>query len=474
MEGIKVVSTDEMARIEKGGDHEAYMEMAGRRVAEAVIAYIERHELPKQVTLLIGKGNNGGDAYAAGLWLIDEGYQVRAFAPFDQKSDLNQKFRAKFQKKRGSFTEALEGVLIDGLLGTGFKGKLDPKMNELIKEANESELPIIAIDIPSGLNGTSGEVGVRAIIASETVALGMAKIGFFIHQGWNYVGKIHVADFGLPDEKIAAAEAIAYLPQKLELPKMLRVRHKYEAGYVVGYAGSKDFVGAAKMAGYAALKAGAGIVRIFHKDEIGQAPLELICSRWNAKDWILALKKANAVFVGPGLGNSQKWLQKHLQEIKQPCVIDADALQCGIEYPEMAVLTPHRGEMLRLLGLKKALKDEDLFSKVIRFCNQKKLYVILKGAPTFVFGPNHKPVIIPRGDPGMASAGMGDVLTGIVVALLAEGCGPYESAILGAALHAIAGELAAEELTSYSVTASDLFTYLPDAFQFFVERHDIV
>ncbi len=473
MEGHKVVSAQEMARIEKGGDHERYMAEAGRKVAEAAMRYVEWHQLPKQITLLVGKGNNGGDAYAAGIGLIDEGYQVHAYPLYDDVSPLNQKFRDRFRKKRGKFEAKIEGLIIDGLLGTGFKGKVEKKMAAVIELANGSGLPIIAIDIPSGLNGTTGEAGV-AIRATETVALGMAKIGFFIHQGWNFVGKLRIADFGLPKEAVAAAEAIAYMPKQLELPPIARVRHKYQAGYVVGYGGSKVFPGAAKLTGLAALRSGAGIVRIYHLEEIGPAPLELILNKWDPKCWKEALKKAQAVFVGPGLGSANDWLKKHLKEIKQSCVIDADALQAGLTYPKDAILTPHRGEVLRLLGLKQAPGDEELFAKIMKFCSRKSLYVVLKGAPTFIFGPKHKPMIVPRGDPGMATAGTGDVLTGVIAALLAQKTPPYEAAILGVALHAIAGEMAVEEKTSYSLIASDLIEFMPAAFRALMTGRDIV
>jgi ADP-dependent NAD(P)H-hydrate dehydratase / NAD(P)H-hydrate epimerase len=472
MEGHKVVSAQEMARVEKGGDPEAYMAEAGRKVAEIAIRYIETHHLSKQITLLIGKGNNGGDAYAAGICLLEEGYQVHAYPLYDAASPLNQKFKDKFRKKRGQFFPKMEGLIIDGLLGTGFKGKVEKKMAAIIELANGSGLPIIAIDIPSGLNGTTGEAGV-AIHAAETAALGMAKIGFFIDQGWNYVGKLRIVDFGLSKEALAAADPIAYLPKQLQLPKIPRIRHKYQAGYVVGYAGSNVFPGAAKMAGLAALRSGAGIVRIYHAGDIGPAPLELILNEWDSLGWQYVLKKAQSVFVGPGLGTTKDWLKKHLKDIKQPCVIDADALQPGVSYPKQAVLTPHRGEVLRLLGLKQAPSEEVLFAKITQFCARKGLYVVLKGAPTFIFGPKHKPMIVPRGDPGMATAGTGDVLTGVIAALLAQQVAPYEAAILGVTLHAIAGEIAAEKKTSYCMIASDLIEFLPAAFQELMQSPDL-
>ncbi|MDE3047960.1 MAG: NAD(P)H-hydrate epimerase, partial [Verrucomicrobiota bacterium] len=257
MEGHKVVTAEEMVRVERGLDPEAAMAKAGRHVAEAAMQFIESHHLPKRVTLLVGKGNNGGDAYAAGLWLLDEGFSVTAWAIDAKGSPLNQKFREKYRKQRGRFAEGVDGLIIDGLLGTGFKGKVDKKVAALIQTANASGLPILAVDLPSGLNGTTGMADV-AIRATETVTLGLPKIGLFIQEGWNYVGKLQIADIGLSKESIAEAEAIAYLPKRLELPPIVRIRHKYQAGYVIGYAGSKEFSGSAKMAGFAALKAGAG------------------------------------------------------------------------------------------------------------------------------------------------------------------------------------------------------------------------
>jgi len=472
MQEHKVVTAEEMSSLEKGGDLSLYMENAGRKVAECVIDFIATHHLPKKVTLLVGKGNNGGDGYAAGLWLLSEGYEVKAISLYEEVSPLNRAFREKFQKKRGKFTQELEGVIVDGLLGTGLKGKPEKRIAEWIQKANDSKLPVIAVDIPSGLNGTTGEG--EAIFANVTVALGLAKIGFFLRNGWNYVGKLIVADFGLPPEKIAEAEGVAYLPKQLELPKLVRNRHKYEAGYVVGYAGSSGLTGAAKLTGFAALKAGAGIVRLFYPEEIGPAPWELICNEWDVKCWQKALKRATAVFVGPGLGPCKDWLKKHLKEIQKPCVIDADALLPEISYPKGAILTPHRGEALRLLGLEKAPRDEEFFAALMKFCARKQLVIVLKGAPTFIFAPKHKPFIIPRGDPGMATAGAGDVLTGVIAAMLAQGCGALEAAILGVSLHAIAGEIAAKELTSYCLTATDLIDFMPAAFAAALQGHDIV
>lgn len=253
--------------------------------------------------------------------------------------------------------------------------------------------------------------------------------------------------------------------RELKLPKIVPDRNKYEAGYVVGFAGSKIYAGSAKLAGMAALRSGAGIVRIFHPEEIGAVPFELIAQNWDLNSWREALCKAQAVFVGPGLGRSEPvihWLKTHFKEISVPCVVDADALLPDIDFPKQALLTPHRGEALRLLGLKEA-SQEDLIAHLVSFCEKRQVIVVLKGAPTVIFAPGKEPILIRRGDPGMATAGAGDVLTGVIAALLAQGCALQDAAILGATLHGIAGELAAKEKTSYGLIASDLIDFLPQS-----------
>lgn len=484
MDGLKIVSAQEMARIEKraidrGCSEEKFMEEAGRKIAAAAMEFVESRRLPKVAALLVGKGNNGGDAYAAGVFLLEEGYRVKALPLYREEecSPLNQKFGEKFRKKGGRLEEEIGKVslILDGYLGTGFKGKVEMPMAAAIHKANQSKIPILAIDIPSGLNGTSGEVGNCAIHAAMTVALGLPKMGFFLRQGWNCVGHLRVEDFGLPQDAIDEAKEMAYLPdwKKLELPKIVRTRNKYQAGFVVGFGGSKSLPGAPKMAALAALRAGAGIVKVFSSEEIGQAPLEVICQKWNGKEWSEALQKAGSAFVGPGLGKGkevQKWLKKELKKIKKPCVVDADALQPNIPFPEMSILTPHRGEALRLLGLKEIREEEEFLAKLMKFCERNQVVLILKGGPTFVLAPGKTPVVVTQGDPGMASAGTGDVLTGIVAALLAQGMFCFDAAVLGATLHGLAGEAAAKEMGSYGLIATDLIHFLPKAIQAWIGR----
>jgi ADP-dependent NAD(P)H-hydrate dehydratase / NAD(P)H-hydrate epimerase len=245
--------------------------------------------------------------------------------------------------------------------------------------------------------------------------------------------------------------------RKIQLPSIVWDRNKYQAGYVLGISGSKMYKGAPKLVGLAALRTGAGIVRLFSLDEISDVPYSLICQKWNAKLWTKEIKRASSILIGPGLGRSLPFFKK-IKEIKLPMVIDADAIQKGIEYPPLTILTPHHGEARRLLG------NGDLPTLCQAWVKRSKCILVLKGAPTWIFSPDEKtPTIIQPGDPGMAKAGTGDVLTGMIAALLAQKMEPLEAAILGCTLHAEAGRAAAHAKSSYGMIAEDLIEFLPSA-----------
>lgn len=483
IEGEKVVTASEMARVEKlsieaGASGEAYMLKAGEGIAAVVNRFCEADD--KVVTLLVGKGNNGGDAFVAGTFLLHQGFHVEAYHLVEAKeaSPLCQKHEKEFLKAGGAVHRGkdlvFKGVIVDGLLGTGFQGKLEGKILGVIERANDSKCPILAIDIPSGVNGDTGAVDPLAIHAKGTVFLGMPKRGFFVGSGYNFVGKLLGVDFGMEPRYYHEAKGPAHLVNvealKELLPPLKRVRHKYQAGYVVAIAGFPGMPGAAMLSCLAALRTGAGIVRLFHpegmKEELAPSPYELIRTpyQWGDPNPIFEeVKRAKACLIGPGVGKGEEmhtFLQRVVSKLTLPCVIDADALYHLKTFPEGAILTPHHREMVHLLG-HETLKHEACQV----FADREKVTVVLKGAPTWIFHPNCSPLIVPYGDPGMATAGTGDVLTGMIAALVAQGVKGREGAALGVYLHAIAGEIAAANRTSYSMIASDLIECLPEAFQ---------
>lgn len=500
---MKVVNAKEMANLESlayrdGASASEFMEEAGSGIALVVQDYLEKHQLDRHVILLCGKGNNGGDAYVTGIHLLHLDYDVIAYQvhPLSQSSLLCQQNAKRFIEEGGHIFELnsleevafpAEGVIVDGLFGTGFKGKVEEPYKSLIEFVNATRIPIIAIDIPSGLDGENGNVETVAIVANETAFLGLPKTGFFLDQGWDHVGKPRYVDFGLPQEYIEAAIAEFVMLSddmvKPLLPVIKRSRHKYEAGHVVAFAGSPGMPGAAVLCSYASLRSGAGIVHLIHPHEmdaeLAGSPAELIRIPYAVKNEsviIELLNKANAILIGPGIGKSEESknrLKKILSFIHdKPIVLDADALNIiaenkEIKIPKNSILTPHKGEMQRLLGMKhKPILNKEFLSKCQEFAEKQQVTLVLKGGPTFIFHP-HTPIQAnPTGDPGMATAGSGDVLTGILASLLAQNLSPLEAAQLGVYLHGLAGENAAEAKTSYCLTASDIIEYLPEAFLF--------
>ncbi len=470
---IPIVTSDEMQRFDAALDPATSMDKAAEGIARAVEAFIYDHHLPPRVILLTGKGNNAGDAYTAGCLLLQKGFFVQALSTFsiDHVSPLCRARHGRFISQKGQIAFSLPSdmesysLIIDGLVGTGFQGKAEGPLAHAIDWANRSGLPIFSIDIPSGLNGTTGDVATTAIQATATLYLGFPKIGFFIGQGWDHVGKLIPVDIGLPPPQLSIATLLD--PTSLKLPSLKRSRHKYTAGYVLGIAGSPTMPGAAALAASGVLHSGAGIVRLLTLPGTPSYPFlpEVIHEDYNLARIQEESQRAAAFFVGPGLGRTsevEKLLYQLLPSLSLPCVLDADALYFlaknpSWNIPSQTLLTPHHKEMKALL------QKEPSLETCQHYAEHHKTTVVLKGAPTIIFHPGKKPLIIAAGDPGMATAGTGDVLTGIIAGLLAQKMEPLEAAILGAYLHGRAGELAAKHLTSYGMIASDILSYLPEA-----------
>ncbi len=493
VQGIKVVTASEMAEVERraihcGASALVFMQQAAQGIGVAVEEFALENSLRLFVTLLVGKGNNGGDALAAGVFLLQRGFTVAAVClyPLSESSALCKHMREQFVACGGRIYEVSEdspsgaplgGILVDGLVGTAFRGRASGPLASLIKRANGSGCPILAVDIPSGVDGDTGEAFV-AIRATQTLYLELPKRGFFVGDGWNHVGTLRRIGFGLSESSIEDAKEIAYLADEAALfrllPPIKRNRHKYEAGYVLACAGSPGMPGAALLSCSAALKAGAGIVRLFYPEEmraeLTNAPYELILQPWDIKKIREEAARAKAVLIGPGMGRSKeagRSCAKLVSTLSLPLVVDGDALFfAGAHpewiFPEESILTPHRGEMRGLL--KNTTSQLPIEEQCQAYAEAKGVTVILKGGVTWIFHPHTTPFVCLRGDPGMATAGSGDVLAGMVAAFVAQGVPSWLAALLAVHLHGSAGERAAAALTSYCLTASDLIDYLPDAF----------
>lgn len=501
---MKVISPSEMIQLEtqslaagaaRDASPEQYMEQAALSIARYVRDYLHLHHRESQVLLLCGKGNNGGDAFTAGRILLEWGIEVSALyvTPLEQCGRLCKKKAQEFTDKGGLlylFQDSpppifsSHGVIVDGLFGTGFTGALEGHYLDLVQWANQNASPILAIDIPSGLNGADGTVRSKAIMATETLFLGLPKTGFFVEQGWDHVGKLRKMEFGLPGELFKNLKSFFKILNLFHLSQLLppikRTRHKYEAGYVLLVAGSSAMPGAAILAAHAAMRAGAGVVRLVHPKgmemQLAQLAPEILRYAYDDTEivpWDCLLQRVSSVVIGPGIGRTQS-LVKQLDILcsvwKGPIVLDADALfflaQEELRCPPGALLTPHLGELARLLKLP-SLKSVsiDLLKQVASYSSKHGCTVIVKGAPTYVVEKEDSIILSLNGDPGMATAGSGDVLSGILGALLAQGMHTPQAAHLGTFLHGFAGECAARKHTSYCLSARDLIELLPLAFQ---------
>lgn len=482
---MKVVAASEMVRAEgcafaAGAVDSDFMEVAGRGVAVEVQRLTSNWSIEWNAVLLCGKGNNAGDAYVAGCHLLEMGYHVEAvqLAPIERSSRLCRENHDRFLAD-GGIVHGIEegaqielpssGFIVDAILGTGFHGEVEGLYLEAIERANRSGLPIFSIDIPSGVSGDHGLGDGSAIVAVATLFLGLPKRGFFLGKAWECVGELVRVDFGIEqrflddaqgDLEMLTEEAVCQL-----LPRVPRTRHKYEAGAVTAIAGSESMPGAAQLCCMAALRAGGGLVRLLTPSgPLSGLPPEII--RLPA-DHEKPFDKCRSVLIGPGVGLDET-LGRWLSKIDLPCVIDADLLTLisrnpDWPLPEQCVLTPHIGEFHRLIG-KEGLGSAELLEEGAAYAERIGRTLVLKGAPTFIFHPGFTPVVSPAGDPAMATAGSGDVLTGVIAALLAGGLSTWEAAQLGVFVHGLAGQLAAQKRTVYGVIASDIIEELPAAF----------
>lgn len=500
---MKVVTAEHMAALEKkaiqnGANADAFMQQAALGISSVINYYFESQESPKKVTLIAGCGNNGGDGFCAAHHLLKDGFEVTAYliGSVEKMSELCSKYQKEFLLRGGKLTHVSspnqielpkEGVLLDGVFGTGFKGPLQADHKSIFRHINNASVPIFSIDIPSGISGDTGEMDEVAIVADYTIFLGLPKKGFFIKNGWDHVGKLIYADFGLDETYIDAARAVFELIGADNcfniMPQVKRARHKYDAGFALGYCGSEGMMGASFLSGMGALRAGAGIVKLIHLEKVpfeSSYHPELIhkfIDSHNSEELKAYIEKASSFYLGPGIGINSKsiafvpWAFKH---INKPMVIDADALTImaseGIAPPKDAVLTPHHGEAARLFKLEKPTLEQ-LMEPAQNYVDTHGVTLVLKGGPTFIFSKGTVPNVVTVGDPGMATAGSGDVLTGVIAGLLAQGLTSHHAAQLGVYLHGKAGELAADRKTSYAMTSSDLLKMMHRSWRYLLNPY---
>jgi ADP-dependent NAD(P)H-hydrate dehydratase / NAD(P)H-hydrate epimerase len=419
----------------------------------------------KDIRVLCGTGNNGGDGFVLARLLQAAGYRVSVLQLGDPARIRGDALTARQDwLAAGGTVEVFDAtrltpadVLVDALLGTGFRSGLDAGWTACIQAINASGVPVLALDVPSGLDSDSGSVGEIAVRAQHTVTFMGRKAGFFTGQGPDHTGAITLADLGLPDTVRARATPMADLyshpPSALTGRPRARCAHKGDFGHVLVIGGDHGMGGAVRLAGEAALRVGAGRVsvatRASHAAMLAAACPELMCHGVETAAGLKPLlARVTVVVAGPGLGRSSwsRSLLSILLDTTLPAVLDADALNLLARDPQAQsrwVLTPHPGEAARLLQTDTAAIARDRFAAVAELNRRYGGVALLKGAGTLVQAEGIRPAVCGAGNPGMASAGMGDVLAGVIGGLLAQGLSLQAAALTGVCVHAVAADCAA-------------------------------
>ncbi len=473
------------------------MEHAGYKSALILADCIDTHQA--RVAVVCGKGNNGGDGYVVARWMMHWGYDVTVFSlcPIENlKGDarVNADIFARLYPERlkvvkdpkTQLATELAGydAVVDAIFGTGLSKKAEGIYGDAISAINSSGAFVFSIDIPSGLPSDSGKVIGPTVVADATATFGGLKRAHMIYPAKEFVGRVYLVDIGIPPAARETVEADCLLVEEEDVavlfPRRRRDAHKGHYGHIAILCGSPGKTGAGIMAGEAALRAGAGLVTLFVPEELNTAyeantlevmtlPLPSVEGHISSKafDRIMEeLGNKDALAIGPGLGQhpeTQRLLEMLLKEVTIPMVIDADGINLIARNPSMleakradVILTPHPGEFSRLTGVPISKVNGERLEVATQWAKRLNVVIVLKGASTVVASPDGTAFVNPTGNPGMATGGSGDVLTGLISWFLAMTGSPEEAAVAGVFLHGLAGDVMAEELGEYPLTAGDI------------------
>ncbi|MDE2308063.1 MAG: NAD(P)H-hydrate dehydratase [Xanthomonadaceae bacterium] len=449
-----------------------------RRAASAALGSLRRHwPQVRRIRIYCGPGNNGGDGFLLAVLAREAGLQVELVA-LDGRAHGDAALARSAWEAAGGRVRRWDAqcdpgeteLHVDALYGIGLDRALEPSVARLVEQINASGQPVLALDVPSGLNADSGHCPGTAIRADVTVTFIAGKRGLHTGRAADHVGVLELATLGVPGQVCAGVCPDARLLVAACLPPRARCANKGSYGHVLVIGGDHGMAGAVRMTGEAALRAGAGLVgvatRSGHVLALNAARPEMMVQAIDEPQWLEPLLEwASVLAVGPGLGKGA-WghaLWRLALGADKPLVLDADGLNLLVREPRKfgvpAVLTPHPGEAGRLLGVATPEIERDRFAAARELARRHAAVVVLKGAGSLIADPDGRLEVCPWGNPGMASGGMGDLLAGIIAALLAQGCTAWQAACLGVGLHARAGDHAAQQ-GERGLLASDLLAPL--------------
>lgn len=465
-----------------------------------------------QVTIFCGKGNNGGDGFVVARHFMNAGARVFIVlmdSPKSIKGDAKTNFEIlkKLQKvsadslsiqqfKKSILPTLTESkIIVDAMFGTGFSGAVHQPYADVIQWMNRQKSPIVSVDIPSGVNGTTGVVENLAVKATLTPTFGLLKTGLLCNQGRDHVGKVAVVDIGIPHVVSGSSKFKTHLVEaedvRAKLPSRPSTAHKYNVGKIFVLAGSKGYTGAAALCATSVLKAGAGAVVLGTPESVYPIlakkltepiviPLPATSEGTVSKagyDVILERANWSDVFViGPGLSQNpetQELICELVAHYSGNIIIDADGLNAianmsgkkGKWCKGSFILTPHGGEFSRLTGKSSKEIEANRIESARMFSTSTKGTIVLKGAPTATASADGRVYLNSTGNPGMATVGSGDVLTGLIAALWGQGMEKEAAAYSGVFLHGLAGDLACVAYGERSLVAHDLIDFIPQAFK---------
>lgn len=475
----QVRDMDSMAIHELGIPGVDLMERAGAAAFELL-----QQQWPEAgcISVFCGTGNNGGDGYVIARLAREQGLVVGLYQLGDH-SKLKGDALLAAQRLSATDVEAMAwksdidlecDVIVDALLGTGLKGEVSTHYRQAIEAINASGIPVLGVDIPSGLHADTGAVLGVTIKAQHTISFIAMKQGLYTGAATDYVGELHFTDLMVPVEVVQHFEpsvlAINFESLESSLAPRRRSSHKGDHGHVLIIGGDHGYSGALRVAGEAALRTGAGLVslatRAGHAALINMGRPELMVHGIEQATALRALiDRADVVAIGPGLGQSDwaRQLFSCVMETSRPLVVDADGLNLLAQNPQQSerwILTPHPCEAARLLGSRAGEINADRFRAVEQIQQQYGGSVVLKGAGSLIRPALGPTAVCTDGNPGMASGGMGDVLTGIIASLWAQGQSQDLSAKLGVCLHGAAADMAATGDGERGLLASDLMPWI--------------
>lgn len=515
-ETMKVATAEQMQELDRKAI-EAYripgivlMENAGRGATEVISNTFPDLQKMK-IAIVAGKGNNGGDGFVIARYLLNRRISVKVYLLADPKGlrgDAETNFQI-FQRMKGEVISVPSSkdyqkvkkelekfdLLIDAIFGTGLDAEVRGYYREVIDHLNTLQKPIVAIDIPSGLDANTGKPFGTAVRASLTITFGLPKIGHVISPGLDYVGKLKLVDIGLPKKLVEEERIQTYLLENDEIRGWLSTprrpdTHKGDYGHLLVIAGSVGKTGAAAMACEAALRIGAGLVTLaipkslnaimevklteVMTEPLPETPKQTLSLR--AFSSILRLcEDKKAVIIGPGIGTfkeTQSLILKLIKTLNLPIILDADGLTALATQPKTLpttnrslILTPHPGEMAKLIRSTPKDVQEDRISISRNFAQSHHVHLVLKGHRSLIATPKGEVFINPTGNPGMASGGTGDVLTGMIGGLICQGFDILQSLQMAVYLHGLAGDEMAQELGEKSLIARDIIEKIPALLQ---------